>query len=256
MAEQKSGESIKKVQVVAQQAARTESEPPRVRRYRAVMFQGALVLVAVAFGILTYLVKTAPSSFTFDIQITQSLQTVKVPAFALLMNLISWPGFIPQSSIVTVLIVLLIYTLGLRWEAVMALIAAVLSSGINLLVKDLIQRPRPLPNQVGVVTILNSYSFPSGHVMLYLCFFGFIWFLAFSTLKPSLKRGFLLVIIGALIVLVGFSRIYLGEHWPSDVIGSYLLGTLTLFAIIQLYRWGKTRFFVHQPVAPSNHHEA
>ncbi len=251
MSEQKGDETIKKVQDVAQQAARTESEPPRVRRYRAVLFQGALVMVAIAFGILTYLVKTTPS-FAFDIQITQSLQMVKAPAFALLMNLISWPGFVPQSWIITGLIILLVYIFGLQWEAVMALIAAVLSSGIDLLVKDLIQRPRPLPSQVGVFAILNSYSFPSGHVMYYLGFFGFIWFLAFSTLKPSLKRGFLLVIIGALIVLVGFSRIYLGEHWASDVIGSYLLGTLTLVAIIQLYRWGKTRFFVYQPVAPSD----
>jgi membrane-associated phospholipid phosphatase len=41
----------------------------------------------------------------------------------------------------------------------------------------------------------------------------------------------------------------MGEHWASDVVGAYLLGTLMLVAIIQLYRWGKPRFFVHQLVA-------
>ena len=131
----------------------------------------------------------------------------------------------------------------------MALIAAVFCTGVNLLVKDLIQRPRPTPGLVNVFATLNSYSFPSGHVMFYLGFFGFIWFLAFSLLKPSLKRNFLLVIFGGLIVLIGVSRIYLGEHWASDVLGSYLLGSLTLVLIIQIYHWGKTRFFVHQPVA-------
>jgi undecaprenyl-diphosphatase len=255
MSEPKGEEPIKKVEVAAQQAARTESELPRVRRYRAVMFQGALVLVAVAFGVLTFLVKTTPF-FAFDLQITKSLQLVNAPSFALLMNLISWPGFTPQSMIIAGLIILLIYVFGLHWEAVMAFIAVVFSTGINLLVKDLIQRPRPTPDLVGVFATLNSYSFPSGHVMYYLGFFGFIWFLAFSLLKPSLKRGFLLVVIGALVVLVGISRIYLGEHWASDVIGSYLLGTLTLVAIIQLYRWGKTRFFVHQPVAAAEHQQA
>jgi undecaprenyl-diphosphatase len=85
--------------------------------------------------------------------------------------------------------------------------------------------------------------------MFYLGFFGFIGFLAFSLLKPSLKRSALLVFIGALVALIGISRIDLGQHWASDVLGAYLLGSLTLAVIIQFYRWGKTRFFVRQPVA-------
>jgi undecaprenyl-diphosphatase len=85
--------------------------------------------------------------------------------------------------------------------------------------------------------------------MFYLGFFGFVGFLIFSLLKPSLKRTLLLVLVGGLIALIGISRIDLGQHWASDVLGAYLLGTLTLVVIIQIYRWGKTRFFVHQPVA-------
>jgi len=52
-----------------------------------------------------------------------------------------------------------------------------------------------------------------------------------------------------LIILIRISRISLGEHWASDVLGAYLLSSLTLVAIVQFYIWGKTRFFVHQPVA-------
>jgi undecaprenyl-diphosphatase len=89
--------------------------------------------------------------------------------------------------------------------------------------------------------------------MFYIVFFGFIGFLAYSLLKPSLTRSLLLLFFGSLIALVGISRVYLGEHWASDVLGSYLLGSVTLVAIIQFYLWGKTRFFVNQPVAKPQH---
>jgi membrane-associated phospholipid phosphatase len=92
--------------------------------------------------------------------------------------------------------------------------------------------------------------------MFYLGFFGFIGFLAFSLLKPSFKRSLILALIGSLVLLIGISRIYLGEHWASDVLGSYLLGSLTLVATIQVYLWGKTRFFVHQPVAAAEPQQA
>jgi undecaprenyl-diphosphatase len=250
MSDQEIKKPIEKITDAASQAARGESEPAPIRRYRAVLFMVALVVVAAAFAVLTFYVKTMPT-FAIDLQITRAVQSIHFPSFALLMSLISWPGFGPQDVIIAGLIILLIYAFGLHWEAVMALIAALFTSGINVLVKDLVQRPRPLSNLVNVFAKLSSYSFPSGHVMFYLGFFGFIWFLAFTLLKPSLKRSFLLVFFGILIVLIGVSRVYLGEHWPSDVLGSYLLGSLTLAALIQFYLWGKTRFFVHQPVAPA-----
>lgn len=248
MSEQKGEKPIKKITDAASQAARAASASAPVRRYRAMLFRVALALFAAAFAVLTFLVKTMPF-FAIDLRITRAIQLINLPAFALLMSLISWPGFTPQAMIIAGLIILLIYGFGLHWEAVMALIAAVFSTAINVLVKDLIQRPRPLPAQVAVFAKLTSYSFPSGHVMFYIVFFGFIGFLIFSLLKPSLKRSLLLALCSGLVVLIGVSRIYLGEHWASDVLGSYLLGSLTLVAIIQFYLWGKTRFFVHQPVA-------
>jgi membrane-associated phospholipid phosphatase len=244
----KTVEKINEVKGELQQSARAAGAPAPVRRYRAMLFQITLVLVAGAFAVLTFLVKTMPS-FAIDLQITKAIQLINFPPFALLMDLVSWPGFGPQSMIIAGLIILLIYGFGFHWEAVTALFAVMFTTAINVLVKELILRPRPEPDLVNVIDTLNSYSFPSGHVMFYLSFFGFIAFLAFILLKSSLKRSFVLLPFGGLVALVGISRIYLGQHWASDVLGSYLLGSLTLVAIIELYLWGKTRFFVHQPVA-------
>ena len=250
MAEQEKGpeKPVEKIREVVHAAAHAATAPAPVRVHRATLFQVSLVLITGAFAVLTFLVKTTPS-FPIDLLITRGLQSINIPFFGLLMSAVSWPGFSPQSAIITVLIVLVIYGFGLHWESLMALISAVFSTAVNVLVKDLIQRPRPTAALVHVLDTLNSYSFPSGHVMFYLGFFGFIWFLAFSMLKPSLKRTLLLVFFGSLVLLIGASRVYVGEHWASDAVAAYLLGTLTLTAIIQFYRWGKTRIFVHQPVA-------
>ncbi len=85
--------------------------------------------------------------------------------------------------------------------------------------------------------------------MYYTGFLGFMWFLTYTLLKASWKRTLLLIFFGGQVLLIGASRVYLGQHWASDVVGAYLLGSLALVVIILIYRWGKTRFFIHQPTA-------
>ena len=248
MSETTGEKPVEKVKDAAQQAAKKEVTSRPKREYRTFLFQVSLFAAIGAFAVLTFMVKTTPS-FPIDLEIERAIQSINSPIFAGLMYLISWPGFSPQSFILSVLIVLAIYLLGLRWEAITALVAALLPPLVNVLVKDWIRRPRPTIDLVNVFGILNSYSFPSGHVMFYVGFFGFLWFLIYTLLKRSWIRTLLLIFLGSLIALVGISRIYLGQHWPSDVLGAYLLGGLTLVGILEFYRWGKKRFFVHQPVA-------
>lgn len=242
-------EPAKAIKDALQQEAREETAPPGLRRYRTVLFQVVLFSSFIVFLFLAFLARTTPF-FPIDLQITRAIQSIDTPIFDGLMRLISWPGFSPNSLIITLLIALVLYLYGLHWEAVTALLASLLSGLTNQLVKILIQRPRPSGDSVDVFAVLDSYSFPSGHVMFYTILFGFLWYLAYTLVKTSLLRGLLLVLLGSLILGVGASRIYLGQHWASDVLGAYLLGGLILAAIILLYQWGKTRFFVRQPVAP------
>ena len=233
----------------AQEAAKAATTSAPRRRYRTVLFQGTLIAITSAFAFLMLLAKSTPF-FPIDLQITRGIQLINNPAFATLMSVISWPGYPPQSFVIPVFLVALIWGLGLRWEAVAGLVAAISSSAIDVLVKDLIRRPRPAADLVHVFRILNSYSFPSGHVVFYVVFFGFLLFLAFALLKNSGQRAAIIAVASVLILLVGPSRIYVGEHWASDVAGAYLLGALILIANIAFYRWGKQRFFVAkaQPV--------
>jgi undecaprenyl-diphosphatase len=213
-----------------------------VRRWRARLFQGYVVAAILGFAVLFGLAKTFPY-FTIDLMLTRGLQSITAPWFAGLMWLISWPGYMPQSIVILLVMVLGIWALRARWVAVCALLAAVGAWAVGDVVKFIVQRPRPTADLVQIAQHLNSYSFPSGHVTQYTALCGFLLFLTFAILKPSFGRGLLVVLLGLLILLIGPSRMYLGAHWASDVVGGYLLGSLWLIVTVWVYRWGGPRFF-------------
>ncbi len=224
------------------------------RLYRARVFQGYLIAAIVAFAILAVLAHTI-AYFTFDLVISRDLQLVTVPGFDALMRFISWFGFPPQTYGVTLFILVALWVSGLKWETVVAFVSAVGISVVGFAVKAVVARPRPNPDLIHVLAQIKDYSFPSGHVLFYTAFFGFVLFLAFTLLKPSWQRTALMLIFGGLVALVGISRIYEGEHWASDVFAAYLLSSVWLALMVWMYRWGKPRFFAKQPVAKAVGHE-
>lgn len=232
----------------AWRTARQEVVTPWLRRYRARIFQGYILIALLGFGALAFFANAYPY-LGFDLAFTRELQEDISPFFGYLLQAISWPGYTVQSIVMIGLIAILLGFFGLRWESATLVIASIFTGLLNYLVKIFIRRPRPSEDLVDVVQALNSYSFPSGHVMFYTVFFGFLLFLAFTLLKRSWKRLLLNVLLAAMIILVGPSRMYLGEHWASDVLGGYLLGSLTLILVIQFYNWGKKRVRIDQPVA-------
>jgi len=236
--------------VEAVKAATAEQIAPNpTRRWRAQAFQVYLVVATAAFGILVVLASMF-NYFPVDLSVTRAVQTINVAWFASLMGWVSIIGYAPQIYVLVAVVAVLLFVIGLRWEAVTALAAAVGDAGLDELIKIVVHRPRPGANLVNVLQQLNDYSFPSGHVLTYTAFFGFLFFLGYTLLKPSFVRTVLLAILGSLVALIGISRIYVGDHWASDVIGAYLLGSLWLVLSVYIYRWGKTRFFVRQPLAP------
>ena len=247
MPEPGSEEPVQMTKTGRKQVAPEETTSSPVRRYRRVIFQVMLFSALGIFALLTALVKTTPS-FPIDLQITRAVQSIDSSYFAGFMKLISWPGFFPQAMIITLIIALGLYIFGLHWESVVALLAAFISGATNTLVKNWIQRPRPSLEAVDVFAMLDSYSFPSAHVMLYTILFGFVWYLIYTLLRASLTRIFLLGLFGVFILFVGISRIDLGQHWASDVLGAYLLGGLLLVGVILFYQWGKTRFFTNKRI--------
>lgn len=230
-------------------AAGEQIAPHHVRRWRALIFQAYLFFATISFSILVVLANMF-NYFPIDLRVTRAVQSIHLAWFTILMEWISDIGYVPQMPILITICVILIFAIGLRWEAVMTIAAALGSASLAGIIKVAVHRPRPGADLVTVLQQLNSYSFPSGHVLTYTAFFGFLFFLCFTLLKPSPARIALFIILGGLISLIGISRIFVGDHWASDVVGAYLLGSLWLVLCVYVYRWGKTRFFVSQPLAP------
>ena len=112
--------------------------------------------------------------------------------------------------------------------------------GINLGVKELVERPRPEFSLLENVP--TTPSFPSGHTMHAIVFFGYLGVLAAELIRPLWLARLVQVLLWLTVLAVGASRVYLGVHWPSDVLGAYLFGG-TWLAILLWVR--KTRVTVY-----------
>jgi membrane-associated phospholipid phosphatase len=218
------------------------------RRHRAAVFQTYLIGAVGAFVILAVLAKTA-AYFPFDVTITRAVQGFNAGWFDALMRALTWIGFAPESYVITLVILLFLYVSGLKWETVVTFASVSSGTALGLGIKVLVDRPRPSADLVKVINQLKDYSFPSGHVLFFTTLFGFLLFLAYTLLKHSWWRTCLLVMLVGMIAGSGPSRIYVGQHWASDVVAAYLLGSVWLALSVLIYRWGKPRFFVNQPVA-------
>lgn len=175
-------------------------------------------------------------SAAFDLAMTLRLQARRTPLLNSVMAMVSWPGFPPQSRLIAPAIVAAWSVTGHRRSAAFQL-AAWGGAAISTVVKAVIRRPRPLPPEVRVVVApLGGSSFPSGHVLTYVAFYGFLAFLLAEHLEEGPLRNASVAMLAGVLALVGPSRIEQGHHWATDVIASYLLGFAYLLGLVEVYR--------------------
>jgi undecaprenyl-diphosphatase len=195
-----------------------------------------LAASAIAFVALALAARVVPY-FGIDLELTRAVQSVKNPTFDAVAHWIGWPGFPPQSNILFGALLLLLLVRGLPLAGLGLVLAAGGSAALWFWIAPLIDRPRPSPELVHVKSEIPHGSFPSGHVLNLTAGFGFLWFLAYTLLPPSLFRTVVLWVVPIYLAILGLARFYEGQHWPSDVLGGFLLGALWLWLCITIYRW-------------------
>lgn len=178
--------------------------------------------------VITTLVVT-DSTYVFDNNIYNFIISFKSDSMTKIMKCIT---FFASTKTIVIMALLSLLLLLKKYKGTLYLaITLICSTIINCTIKPIIKRARPLHEYL---VVENTYSYPSGHAMAAMTFYGFIIFLIIkSNLNRSVKV-FFVTILSLLIILIGISRIYLGVHYPSDIIGGFIISGLILTLSIYL----------------------
>ncbi len=146
-------------------------------------------------------------------------------------DVLAWTGSVSVAAVLVLVTLAVLWFRAPRLQFLAALAGAFLMLlGIGL--KLLIARPRPdsWVSEVGSI----SYGFPSGHTVFATVFFGLAIVFVGAWLQRPGVRLVVRVVLVLLILAFGVSRVYLGAHWPSDVIGGWLYGATAVLALSRL----------------------
>ena len=125
-----------------------------------------------------------------------------------------------------------------RKEATFFATTMIADGAVLLIIKNLVHRARPLNKLI----IPTDYAFPSGHAVTAVVFFGIITYLLLKNTQINKFKSIILTIYTILILLIGFSRIYLNVHWLSDVLGGLAIGGIILTTSIIFEQTIKIKF--------------
>jgi undecaprenyl-diphosphatase len=178
-----------------------------------------VVAVAIIFALDTYLVATLPL-LPFDIPVAIWVQSFPWGPVTWVFRLINETAGYPQGA-VGVIAVVILFIFERRAGYLMAL--GSISSLIDNEIKVMMERQRPAPDLVHIITPAPGYSYPSGHAV----FFTWLSFMLAFALAPHVRPRYRVALwLGAalVIVLTCLARVWAGAHWPSDVAGGVLLG--------------------------------
>ena len=193
--------------------------------YGLIVFIATLVFIGVAVGVQTGYLDG------FDDAVRYRVYSMRSDKLTVFWRLITHSG---DRYVVIILGIILLLIKSLREKyGVKFAIATLSSTALYQIMKYIFQRPRP---DLALRLIeQGGYSFPSGHSMNCLVSFGILIYLLLRYCENRRLAKILSVGLGLLTILIGFSRVYVGVHYPTDIIGGWSLGIAVLVAMIYAF---------------------
>ena len=202
-------------------------QPAASARPRLLLVGIALWLAVALFTLFLSVCAHFYDYFPADLRIAHAVQGIDVPAFSGFMDFMNALG-----NTTTYVILVLAFTVALAvvragWESMLVLLTIV-PTVFGKLIKVWVERPRPSPELIDVSARTADFSFPSGHTLQTGALFVVLFFVIPAVVPWRPARWLLQAVCLAFVAAAGLARVYVGVHWPSDTLGSYLLVFLFL----------------------------
>jgi undecaprenyl-diphosphatase len=188
--------------------------------YFMLLFLLLFIIVAIVSGM----------NFPGDASFNTWIKGIQSPFLDSSMPLVSYLGAFPYCIIASLLAGLVFWLFKKKIESLFIIVVPYIGVCISYALKFLIDRPRPVDD-------LLENSFPSGHTIYTFILMGLIIYFLPQLVKNKTQCNVLQIAAGLLIALMAFSRLYLQQHWLSDVLSSLLIGILVLVPAIILYKY-------------------
>lgn len=180
----------------------------------------------------------------FDGAVFNLVSSFQSPAVTKYFKIFTKIGDVKGYLVIVGLTILFTIVVFKKWKyTIQIIIVLALASVSNLILKRVFERTRP---DIEQLVIAKSLSYPSGHAMSAMAFYGFLIFLI-SRFRLNITFKIIIVALLTVIILsIGISRIYLGVHYPSDVVGGYIAGLMWIFFCVFIFELIK--LFRHDPL--------
>jgi undecaprenyl-diphosphatase len=204
----------------------------RLKGYLFSAFLASLFLL-VGFSLMVTLIGRQ-RIVQFDHSVIAFIQGLETPSLTLIMKVFTFIGSFPSVVVIVLLASFFLYRVfEHRTELLLFVMVVVGTPIINQILKQFFQRVRPDFNRL---IEIGGYSFPSGHAMNAFALYGILTFLFWRHIPTRTGRTVLILISSLFILMIGTSRVYLGVHYPSDIIGGYFASGLWLTSAIWFFQ--------------------
>ncbi|MCM3116853.1 phosphatase PAP2 family protein [Neobacillus sp. MER 74] len=205
----------------------------KLKTYLIIAFSLSVVSI-IGFSLISLLISDQ-KIIHFDRTIIDAVQGMETPFLTSVMKFFTFIGSAPFVIVLSLFLLLFLYkVLHHRLELILFVAAIVGSAILNGILKNFFQRVRP---EFHRLIEIEGYSFPSGHAMNAFTVYGIITFLLWRHITSSLGRWALIFVSMVMIIAIGISRIYLGVHYPSDIIGGYFASAFWITTAIIFFQY-------------------